>query len=87
MITILVAKDKILVKTDTCNYKPCSHLGQVAKDNYSQKTPHGMYNHPYSCISLVITGTFHPLINRRTMRLQIQLHKILGTIFLIIKFK
>jgi len=33
MTTILVAKDKILVIMDTCDYKPYSHLGQVAKDN------------------------------------------------------
>jgi hypothetical protein len=33
MVTILVAKDIILVVTDTCDYKLGSHLGQVAKDN------------------------------------------------------
>jgi len=37
MNTILVAKDKILVAMDTCDYKPCSHLGQVTKNNQSQK--------------------------------------------------
>jgi hypothetical protein len=30
MITILAAKEKKLVVTDTCNYKPCSPL---VKDN------------------------------------------------------
>jgi hypothetical protein len=33
MTTILVAKDKILVTMDTCDYKPYSRCGQVAKDN------------------------------------------------------
>jgi hypothetical protein len=33
MTTILVAKEKNLVIMDTCDYKPCSHFGQVAKDN------------------------------------------------------
>jgi len=68
---------------DTCDYKPYSHLGQVAKDSYSQKTPHGMYNH----ISVVTIGIFHPLISYRTMQLHIRIHKILNNIFLIIKFK
>jgi hypothetical protein len=36
-VTILVAKDKNFVVMDTCNYKPCRHLGQVAKNNQSQK--------------------------------------------------
>jgi len=49
MTTILVAKNKFLVVIYICNYKPCNCLGQVAKDNQSQKTPHGMYSH----ISLV----------------------------------
>jgi hypothetical protein len=55
------------------------YLGQVTKDNQSQKIPHGMY--PCNCISLVTTRIFHPLTSCRTMRLQIQLHKILGSIF------
>jgi hypothetical protein len=67
MIIILVAKDKILVVTNTCDYKPYSHLGQVAKDNHPQKTSRGMYNHPYSCILLATTWIFHPLISCRTM--------------------
>jgi hypothetical protein len=33
MTIILVAKDKILVITDTCDYKPYSHLEPMAKDN------------------------------------------------------
>jgi hypothetical protein len=37
MTTILVTKDKILIVTNTCDYKPYSCLGQVAKDNQSQK--------------------------------------------------
>jgi len=45
MIAILVAKDKILIIMDKCNYKPSSCLKQMAKDNQLQKTPHGMYNH------------------------------------------
>jgi hypothetical protein len=45
MITILVTKNKILVVIDICNYKPCNCLGQMVKDNQSQKTPHGMYSH------------------------------------------
>jgi hypothetical protein len=32
MTTILMAKDKFLVKTNTCNYKPYNHLGQMAKN-------------------------------------------------------
>jgi hypothetical protein len=67
MITILVAKDKILVVMDTCDYKPCNHLGQVAKDNQSQKTPLGMYSHLCSHILLVIARDFHSLISCRTM--------------------
>jgi hypothetical protein len=35
MITISIAKDKILVVTDTCGYKLGNHLGQMAKDNQS----------------------------------------------------
>jgi hypothetical protein len=33
MTIILVMKDKILIVTDTCDYKPCSCLGQMTKDN------------------------------------------------------
>jgi hypothetical protein len=87
MIIVLVTKNKILVVTYTCNYKPYSHFGQVAKDSQSQKTPCGMYSHPYSRISLTTAWIFHPLTSGRTMRLQIQLYKILGSIFLIIKIK
>jgi hypothetical protein len=57
MTAILVAKDKILVAIDTCDYNPCSHFGQVAKDNQSQKNPCGMYNHANSCISFATTYT------------------------------
>jgi hypothetical protein len=67
MTTILVAKDKILVIMDTCNYKPYSHLQQVAKDNQSQKTPCGMYSHLCNCISLATTTIFHPLTSDRIM--------------------
>jgi len=42
---------------DTCDYKPYSRLQQVAKDNKSQKTPHGMYSHTDNHISLVVTYT------------------------------
>jgi hypothetical protein len=77
MTTILVAKKKKLVVIYMRNYKPCNRLGQVAKDNQSQKIPHGMYSH----ISLVIVGIFHPLTIRRIIELHIQLHKILGNIF------
>jgi hypothetical protein len=35
MIIMLVAKDKILVIMDTCDYKPYNHLGKMAKDNQS----------------------------------------------------
>jgi hypothetical protein len=87
MIKILITKNIILIVTDTCHYKPYNHLGQVAKDNQSHKTPHGMYSHISSHISFVTTSIFHPLTSRRTMELQIQLHKILGNIFKIIKFK
>jgi hypothetical protein len=31
--TILVAKEKKLVTINTCNYKPCSHFGQMTKGN------------------------------------------------------
>jgi len=72
---------------DTCDYKPCSHLGQVAKNNQLEKTPHGMYNHINSHMSLAIARSFHPLTSHRTMQQHIRLHKILGNIFLIIKFK
>jgi hypothetical protein len=61
---------------DICEYKPCNHLGQVAKDNQLQKTPHGMYSH----ISLAAAWIFHPLISRKTIQLHIQPHKILGNI-------
>jgi hypothetical protein len=37
MTTILVAKEKKLVIIDTCDYNPCNHFGQVAKNNQSQK--------------------------------------------------
>jgi hypothetical protein len=83
MTIILVVKNKILVVMDTCDYKPYSRLGQVAKDNQSQKIPHGMYNHIKNHISLAIIGIFHPLINCRTMQLHIGIHKILNNIFLI----
>jgi hypothetical protein len=33
MTIILVAKDKILVIIDSCDYKPYNSFGQVAKDN------------------------------------------------------
>ncbi len=74
--TILIAKDKILIATNICDYKPYIHLGQVAKDNQLQKTPCGMYSHINICILLVITKSFHPLTSCRTMRL----HKIFGII-------
>ncbi len=35
MTTILVEKDKKNVVMDTCDYKPCNHLGQLAKRNQS----------------------------------------------------
>jgi hypothetical protein len=57
MTIILVAKEKHLVIMDTCDYKPYSRLQQVAKDNKTQKTPHGMYSHTDNHISLVITYT------------------------------
>jgi len=81
----LVAKDKFFVIMDTCDYKHCNCPGQVAKDNQSQKTPCGMYNCPHSWISIVTIRIFHPLTSRKTMRLQIWLHRILGSIFRIIK--
>jgi hypothetical protein len=81
MTTILVAKNNNLVVTDTCNYKPCSCFGQVAKDKQSCKTPCGMYNHPNSHILVATVGIFHLLTSHRTMQLYIQLHKILGNIF------
>jgi hypothetical protein len=31
--TILIAKDKILITTNTCDYEPYNCLRQVAKDN------------------------------------------------------
>jgi hypothetical protein len=65
---------------DTCDYKPYSRLGQVAKYNQLQKIPHSMYSHIDSYISLAIAWIFHPLISRKIMRLHIQLHKILGNI-------
>jgi hypothetical protein len=37
MTTILVAKDKILIAIDTCDYNPYSCFRQVTKDNQSQK--------------------------------------------------
>jgi hypothetical protein len=67
-------------RMDTCDYKPCNRFGQVTKDNRSQRISHGMYNHTNSCISFVTARIFHPLTNHRTMRLHIQLHKILGSI-------
>jgi hypothetical protein len=81
MTIILVVKNKILVVMDTCDYKPYNRLGQVAKDNQSQKIPHGMYNHTNNHISLATIGIFHPLINCRTMQLHIGIHKILSNIF------
>jgi hypothetical protein len=66
---------------DTCDYKPCGHLGQVVKNNQLQKTPHGMYNHIGSHISLAIARIFHALTSCRTMQQHIRLHKILGNIF------
>jgi len=33
MATTLIAKDKILVVIDTCDYKPYTCFGQVAKDD------------------------------------------------------
>ncbi len=77
----LIAKNKTLVIMDTCDYKPCSHLGQVAKNNQLQKTPHGMYSHISSHISLVIAKIFHSLTSHKTMQQHIRLHKILGNIF------
>jgi hypothetical protein len=70
MITILVAKDKILVTIDTCDYKPCNSFEQVAKKTILQKKLH-MYSHINSWISHAIIGTFHPLINYRPMQLHI----------------
>ncbi len=46
----------ILVIMDTCDYKPCSHLKQVAK-NPLEKTPYGTYSHTKSHISFVTTYT------------------------------
>jgi hypothetical protein len=66
---------------DTCDYKPYGRLGQVAKDNQSQKTPHGIYSHTGNHISLATTWIFHPLIGCRTMQLDIGVHKILNNIF------
>jgi len=37
MNIILIAKEKNLVIRDTCEYKPCSHLGQVAKKTNRKK--------------------------------------------------
>jgi hypothetical protein len=71
MTIILVAKDKILVVTNTCDYKPCSRLGQVAKDNQLQKTPCGIYNCPCSWISFATIKIFHPLTSHKIMQLQI----------------
>ncbi len=87
MTIILVAKDKILVIMDTCDYKPCSPLGQVAKDNQLQKMSHSMCSDTDSCISLATAWTFHPLVSHRTMQLHTRLHKILGNILKIIKSK
>jgi hypothetical protein len=84
---MLIAKNKILVIMDTCDYKPCSHLRQVAKENQSQKIPCGMYNHTSSRISLVVARIFHLLTSCRIMRVHIQLHKTLCNILKIIKFK
>ncbi len=81
MTIILVAKDKILVIIDSCDYKPYNSFGQVAKDNQLWKIPHGMYNHPYSRISFATALIFHALTSGRTMWLQIWLYKILGNIF------
>jgi hypothetical protein len=72
---------------DTYDYKPCNCFTQMAKDNQLQKTPCGMYSHIDSRISLAIAWIFHQLISCRTMQLHIRLHKILGNIFKIIKFK
>jgi hypothetical protein len=74
MTIILVVRNKILVVMDTCGYKPYSRLGQVAKENQSQKIPHDMYNHTNNHISLATIGIFHPLINFRTMQLHIGKH-------------
>jgi len=60
MIIILITNKIILIVTHTCNYKPYSHLGQVAKHKQSHKTPHGMYSQTSSRISLVTTKIFHP---------------------------
>jgi hypothetical protein len=51
-------KRQNLVITNTCDYKPCSCLGQVAKANKSQKTPCGMYSHTNNHISLAIAKDF-----------------------------
>jgi hypothetical protein len=50
MITILVAKDKILVTIDTCDYKPCNSFEQVAKKTILQKKLHT------ACIVTLIVG-------------------------------
>jgi hypothetical protein len=46
-----------------------------------------MYNHTSSHISLATTRMFYPLTSRKSMRLHIRLHKILGNIRKLIKFK
>jgi hypothetical protein len=57
-IIILHAKDKILVAIDTYDYNPCNRLGQLAKDNRSQKiNPCGISNHASSHISFATKYT------------------------------
>jgi hypothetical protein len=43
MIIILITRNIIVIVTHTCNCKPYSHLGQVAKDKQSHKTPQGIW--------------------------------------------
>jgi hypothetical protein len=46
-----------------------------------------MFNRTSSWISLATTKVFHPLTSRKSMRLHIRLHKILGNIRKLIKLK
>jgi len=57
------AKDKILVVAHMCNYKLCNHLGQVAKDNWSQKKLHVCIVTPIVTYHLKLQGFFiHGLV-------------------------
>jgi hypothetical protein len=48
----LVAKEKILVAIDTCDYKSCNHSGQVTKGNELQKKL-------YMACTITLVVTYH----------------------------